>query len=188
MSDAPPTSPFGRFCCKSRFAQGLKNSPGCRGGFGIKMRGTSSRHAKLTGDFGKATEATESAVASRFVFSRKIRRLATSDFCNKIGTTQTFRHVRCDGRFRRLSGRGRSSAETALRDPWRTAETRFFDTQTGGTSAPGAGRRSAVICKQLDRVAEAAHRTLAEAFEIKIAFDEVGERARQQHCLPQLFG
>src|ERR1700676_2167582 len=49
-------------------------------------------------------------------------------------------------------------------------------------------RHSAVIRKQLDWVVEAAHRILADAFEIEIAFDEVGERAGQQHGSPQLFG
>jgi hypothetical protein len=32
------------------------------------------------------------------------------------------------------------------------------------------------------------HRIFADAFEIEIAFDEVGERAGQQHRSPQLFG
>src|SRR5580692_6989651 len=38
-------------------------------------------------------------------------------------------------------------------------------------------RHSAVIRKQLDWVVEAADRIFANAFEIEIAFDEVGERA-----------
>src|ERR1700676_213183 len=49
-------------------------------------------------------------------------------------------------------------------------------------------RHSAVIRKQLDWVVEAPHRIFADAFEIEIAFDEVGERAGQQHRSPQLFG
>src|SRR5712672_4540592 len=49
-------------------------------------------------------------------------------------------------------------------------------------------RHSAVISKQLDWVVEAAHRIFADAFEIEIAFDEVSERAGQQHRSPQLFG
>src|SRR5260370_3044873 len=49
-------------------------------------------------------------------------------------------------------------------------------------------RHSAVIRKQLDRAVEAAHRIFADAFEIEIAFDEVGERAGQQHGSAQLFG
>jgi len=51
-----------------------------------------------------------------------------------------------------------------------------------------SGRQSAVIREQLDRVVEAAHRIFADAFEIEIALDEVGERAGQQHGSPQLFG
>src|SRR5258706_16230846 len=49
-------------------------------------------------------------------------------------------------------------------------------------------RHSAVIRKQLDWVVEAADRIFADAFEIKIAFDEVGEGAGQQHRSAQLFG
>ena len=49
-------------------------------------------------------------------------------------------------------------------------------------------RHSAVIRKQLDWVVEAAHRIFADALEIEIAFDEVGERAGQQHRSAQLFG
>src|SRR3982074_604791 len=49
-------------------------------------------------------------------------------------------------------------------------------------------RHSAVIRKQPDRVVEGAHRIFADAFEIEIACDEVGERAGQQHRSPQLFG
>src|SRR5206468_9592445 len=49
-------------------------------------------------------------------------------------------------------------------------------------------RHSTVIRKQLDWVVEAAHRIFADAFEIETAFDEVGERARQQHRSAQLFG
>jgi hypothetical protein len=40
-------------------------------------------------------------------------------------------------------------------------------------------RHSAVIRKQLDWVVEAADRIFADALEIGLAFDEVGERARQ---------
>src|SRR5262245_33358029 len=46
-----------RLCCKSRFAQAVKISAGCRRGFRVKMWGTSSPYAKLTGDFCNATEA-----------------------------------------------------------------------------------------------------------------------------------
>src|SRR5215467_14394346 len=51
------TSAYGRFCCKSRSALVKKNSAGCRRGFRVKMWGTSSPYAKLTGDFRNATEA-----------------------------------------------------------------------------------------------------------------------------------
>src|SRR5215471_15176483 len=51
-------SPIGRFCCKFRFAQSVKNSAGRRRGFRVKMRGTSSPYVKLRGDLGKATAAT----------------------------------------------------------------------------------------------------------------------------------
>ena len=37
----------GRLCCKSRFALVIKNSAGCRRGFRVRMRGTSSPHVKL---------------------------------------------------------------------------------------------------------------------------------------------
>jgi hypothetical protein len=40
-TDLEITSAFGRFCCKIRFTQGVKNSPGYRRGFRVKMRGTS---------------------------------------------------------------------------------------------------------------------------------------------------
>jgi hypothetical protein len=46
-----------RLCCKSRFAQAIKNSKGRGCGFRVNMRGTSSPRAKLTGDFGNAIEA-----------------------------------------------------------------------------------------------------------------------------------
>src|ERR1700733_12186488 len=49
-------------------------------------------------------------------------------------------------------------------------------------------RRSAVIRKQLDWVVEAADRIFADTFESEIAFDEVGERAGQQHRSAQLLG
>jgi hypothetical protein len=45
-----------------------------------------------------------------------------------------------------------------------------------------------VIREPLDGVVEAADRLFAEAFEIEIAFDEVGERAGQEHRSAQLFG
>jgi ABC transporter substrate binding protein len=49
---------IGRFCCKSLFALVIKNSPGCRRDFRVKMWGTSSPDDKLTGDLGNAIETT----------------------------------------------------------------------------------------------------------------------------------
>jgi hypothetical protein len=53
-------SVFGRYCCKSLFALLIKNSPGCRRDFRVKMWGTSSPDDKLTGDLGNVIEATQS--------------------------------------------------------------------------------------------------------------------------------
>src|SRR6266849_374419 len=49
----------GRFCYKSLFALVIKNSPGCRRDFRVKMWGTSSPDDKLTGDLGNVIEATQ---------------------------------------------------------------------------------------------------------------------------------
>ena len=49
-------------------------------------------------------------------------------------------------------------------------------------------RHSTAKRKQLDWVVEAAHWIFADTFEIELAFDEVGECARQQHRSAQLFG
>ncbi|SRR6266704_2529580 len=48
-----------RYCCKSLFALLIKNSPGCRRDFRVKMWGTSSPDDKLTGDLGNVIEATQ---------------------------------------------------------------------------------------------------------------------------------
>ena len=56
MSDLSPVCD--RYCCKSRFAQVVKNSAGCGRRFRVKSCGTSSPQAKLIGDFDSATEAT----------------------------------------------------------------------------------------------------------------------------------
>jgi len=50
-------SAHGRYCCKSLFALVIKNSPGCRRDFRVKMWGTSSPDDKLTGDLGNVIEA-----------------------------------------------------------------------------------------------------------------------------------
>ena len=47
----------GRYCCKSLFALVIKNSPGRRRDFRVKMWGTSSPDDKLTGDLGNVIEA-----------------------------------------------------------------------------------------------------------------------------------
>ena len=52
-------SPFGRFCCKSLFALLIKNSPGCRRDFRVKMWRTSSPDDKLTADLGNVIETTQ---------------------------------------------------------------------------------------------------------------------------------
>jgi hypothetical protein len=49
----------GRYCCKSLFALVIKNSPGCRRDFRVKMWGTSSPDDKLTGDLGNVIETTQ---------------------------------------------------------------------------------------------------------------------------------
>src|SRR5258708_7892207 len=46
-------------CCKSLFALVIKNSPGCRRDFRVKMWGTSSPDDKLTGDLGNVIETTQ---------------------------------------------------------------------------------------------------------------------------------
>jgi hypothetical protein len=51
-------SACGRYCCKSLFALVIKNSPGCRRDFRVKMWGTSSPEDKLTGDLGNVIETT----------------------------------------------------------------------------------------------------------------------------------
>src|SRR5437870_9822429 len=62
-ADVPPHM-FGaamcRYCCKSPFALLIKNSPGCRRDFRVKMWGTSWPDDKLTADLGNVIEAAES--------------------------------------------------------------------------------------------------------------------------------
>src|ERR1700730_14555698 len=61
----------GRFCCKSPFALVIKNSPGFRRDFRVKMWETSSPDDKLTGDLGNVIETVKIG-----------GRQATLDFCN----------------------------------------------------------------------------------------------------------
>ena len=80
---------MGRYCCKSLFAPGFKKSAGYRRDFRVKMRGASSPHVKLTGDFGNAIEIVRIGECFPFLVSREIRRPATFDFCNTIGQKPT---------------------------------------------------------------------------------------------------
>src|SRR5215469_4861264 len=50
------TAEKGRYCCKSPFALLIKNSPGRRRDFHVKMWGTSSPDRKSTGDLASAIE------------------------------------------------------------------------------------------------------------------------------------
>src|SRR5215472_8130493 len=52
------TTANGRFCCKSPFALLIKNFPGFRCDFRVKMWGTSSSDDKLADDLGNAIEGT----------------------------------------------------------------------------------------------------------------------------------
>jgi hypothetical protein len=52
------TSGFGRFCCKSLFALVIKNFPGFRRDFRVKMWGTPSLVDKLPDDLGTAIDGT----------------------------------------------------------------------------------------------------------------------------------
>ena len=62
-----------RYCCKSPFALAIKNFPGFRRDFRVKMRGTSSPGDKLADDLGNAIEGTRiSGRRSDFFYSRKI--------------------------------------------------------------------------------------------------------------------
>jgi hypothetical protein len=79
-----------RFCCKSRFAQGVKNSAGRRRGFRVKMRGTSSPYVKFRGDLGKATAATRiGGCFSPPVLSARNGLLAMSALCSLSMATRT---------------------------------------------------------------------------------------------------
>lgn len=51
------------------------------------------------------------------------------------------------------------------------------DDQPDGRTHYVANRYSPMIRKQLDRVAKASHRIFADAFEVEIALDQIGERA-----------
>src|SRR5499427_4982221 len=67
-----------RLCCKSPFPLGIKNSPGCRRDFHVKMWGTSSPDDKLTGDLGNAFEAAE--IGGRWSDRLLAVKLSSGDF------------------------------------------------------------------------------------------------------------
>jgi hypothetical protein len=76
----------GRFCCKSLFALVIKNSPGRRRDFRVKMWGTSSPDDKLTGDLGNVIESTQIGGRRSDCPMRENYHRAILDFCNNIGT------------------------------------------------------------------------------------------------------
>src|SRR6516225_11738256 len=67
-----------RLWCKSLFPLGIKNSPGCRRDFHVKMWGTSSPYDKLTGDLGNAFEAAE--IGGRWSDRLLAGKLSSGDF------------------------------------------------------------------------------------------------------------
>jgi hypothetical protein len=79
-------SASGRYCCKSLFALLIKNSPGCRRDFRVKMWGTSSPDDKLTGDLGNVIEATQ--IGGR----RSDRLMAGKLSPGNFGLLQQYRH------------------------------------------------------------------------------------------------
>jgi hypothetical protein len=85
---------------KSLFALVIKNSPGCRRDFRVKMWGTSSPDDKLTGNLGNVIEAALTAVVGRIVFWRENYHRAILDFCNNIGTKRPCRDRLLFVRFR----------------------------------------------------------------------------------------
>src|SRR5262249_33343789 len=81
-----PMSPIGRYCCKSLFALLIKNFPGCRGDFRIKMWGTSSLDDILVSDLAKAARTTK--MAARRSDHRMAGKLSPLNF----GLLQQYRH------------------------------------------------------------------------------------------------
>jgi hypothetical protein len=77
----------GRFCCKSLFAPVIKNFPGRRRDFRVKMWGTSSPDDKVMGDLPNEIEATQiGGFRSDCVIAGK---LAPGSF----GVLQQYRHI-----------------------------------------------------------------------------------------------
>jgi hypothetical protein len=74
---------------KSLFALAIKNFPGCRRDFRVKMWGTSLLLDKLADDPGTAIEGARiSGPRSDFFTAGKFA-TGNLDFCNNIGTTRT---------------------------------------------------------------------------------------------------
>src|SRR6202034_1675204 len=71
-----------RLCCKSRFAQVVKNPASCGRVFRIKMLGTDPLTLNSPATSATRLRVHESGIVSRFSFSRKIRGAATFGFCN----------------------------------------------------------------------------------------------------------
>jgi hypothetical protein len=67
-----------RYCCKSPFALVIKNSPGFRRDFRVKMWGTSSPDDKLTGDLGNVIETVK--IGGRGSDRLMARKLSPSNF------------------------------------------------------------------------------------------------------------
>src|SRR6266478_5952722 len=80
-------------CCKSPFALVIKNSPGCRRDFRVKMWGTSSPDDKLTGDLGNVIETTQ-------IGGRRSDRLTAGKLSpGNFGLLQQYRHIAGGTRF-----------------------------------------------------------------------------------------
>src|SRR5215813_7924021 len=105
MSGRCPLS--GGYCCKSLFALVIKNSPGCRRDFRVKMWGTSAPDDKLTGDLGSVIETTQiggrrsdrlmAGKLSRGNFGLLQRYLPEAEVGNlKVGISRTLSTHRCE--------------------------------------------------------------------------------------------
>jgi hypothetical protein len=80
------TTGYGRYCCKSPFALAIKNFPGFRRDFRVKMCGTSSPNDKLADDLGNAIEGTRiSGRRSDFFTAGKL-------VPGNLGLLQQYRH------------------------------------------------------------------------------------------------
>ena len=116
-------SAHGRYCCKSLFAVLIKNSPGYRRDFRVKMWGTSSPDNKLTGDFGSVIEATQSGDC------RLIRIIAKKISPGNFRLLQQYRSATDFRRHRLMSAWRRSGCKT--RDK-RTSISRWQPPHRGG--------------------------------------------------------